>query len=63
MQAIHIFGFGRKEEPQSFITDITVEEDLEEIKERTTATNQRRVSKSDDSFIGDKARRHRCTNS
>ena len=33
MQAIHIFGFGRKEEPQSFITDITVEENLEEIKE------------------------------
>jgi hypothetical protein len=30
---------------------------------RRTATNQRRVSKSDDSFIGDKARRHGCTNS
>ena len=27
------FGFGRKEQPQSFITDITDKEDLEEIKE------------------------------
>jgi hypothetical protein len=26
------FGFGRKEEPQSFTTDITDKEDLEEIK-------------------------------
>ena len=26
------FGFGRKEQPQSFITDITDKEDLEEIK-------------------------------
>ena len=31
MQAIHIFGFGRKEQPQSFTTDITNKEDLEEI--------------------------------
>jgi hypothetical protein len=27
------FGFGRKEQPQSFTTDITDKEDLEEIKE------------------------------
>jgi hypothetical protein len=26
------FGFGRKEEPQSFTTDITDKDDLEEIK-------------------------------
>jgi hypothetical protein len=26
------FGFGRKEQPQSFTTDITDKEDLEEIK-------------------------------
>jgi hypothetical protein len=27
------FGFGRKEQPQSFTTDITDKEDLEKIKE------------------------------
>jgi hypothetical protein len=27
------FGFGRKEQPRSFSTDITDKEDLEEIKE------------------------------
>jgi hypothetical protein len=27
------FGFGKKEQPQSFITDIIDKEDLEEIKE------------------------------
>jgi hypothetical protein len=33
------FGFGRKEQPQSFITDITDKEDLEEIKEISEMLN------------------------
>jgi hypothetical protein len=33
------FGFGRKEEPQSFTTDITDKEDLEEIKEISDMLN------------------------
>jgi len=37
------FGFGRKAEPQSFTTDITDKEDLEEIKEIADMLNPNEV--------------------
>jgi LPS sulfotransferase NodH len=37
------FGFGRKGEPQSFTTDITDKEDLEEIKEIADMLNPNEV--------------------
>ena len=36
------FGFGRKEQPQSFTTNITDKEDLEEIKEISNMLNPMR---------------------
>ena len=35
------FGFGRKEQPQSFTTDITDKEDLEEIKKNSSSVKSK----------------------